>query len=86
VDGAISRFNLSIDLFDFGLDASGAQNAVTIIENLFKYKTFHTEQFSNIRHYESDVIPVPEPDHRAIHYNVRFESRAVECGWINQIT
>lgn len=86
VDGAISRYNLVIDLFDFGLDATGAHRAVVIIENLFKYKTFHTEQLSNIRHFEADIIPVPEPDHRAIHYSVRIEARATEKQWLESLT
>jgi len=87
VDAAVSKFTTVIDYFGHTSERSRlqARQAVERIEYLLKYYSLASERYSDVRHYECDIIPVPNEDPRAVQYSVRFDARAVESKWIKQI-
>lgn len=87
VDGAVTRFNVVIDYFGHRSVATRtkARQAIDAIVNLLKYKDIDTVRFGKVTHFEPDIIPVPEPDSRAIHYNIRCEARGIEKQWLENL-
>jgi hypothetical protein len=88
VDGAVSRFEVVLDYFGHSSVASRtkARQAIDRIILLLKYQEIDTARFGEVTHFEPLVLPIPEPDSRGIHYNIRCEASGVEKQWLESLT
>lgn len=85
VDLALDRFNVYIDVYDYGPSSVAVQNVVEKVENLLDISRLTSDRYSSIRFRKFSAGFVDETDLRSMHYNTQYTVRASRKKWINQL-
>jgi hypothetical protein len=83
---AIKRFNIYVDIFDYGASAANVRAASQRVEDLLDRATLQHANYNSIRIFYFSDGAVPEDDPRSIHHNLMFEARAGRINACKRIT
>jgi hypothetical protein len=81
---AVCRGVVFVDYYNYDTSRTRARKVAEKIEYLLDHKILNHDRYDSIRFFFSDGSFTPEPDPRAIHYNVQFDFRAGRKAWARQ--
>ena len=85
VDAGVDRFNIFVDIWDYGMSAAVVNAISKRTEFILDQKILQHADYDTIRISRESAGIVPETDVKEIHLNMQFSARAGRKAWAQQL-